>query len=469
MKDTALSTLLSIIRLTELKESKRNALLFLIIQLSVAYFIALVIVSRFVRYVNYITYNNLVELIIILSLILLIVITDIFIKKYVSYILINTLFETLNLKINSDNNFRQEIINASKNLNDKNKLYDLINKLFEKDNIEIKQLGLFIVSSIINYFAYIILPSIGFILFNEVYTNLFSYRYTMISIFTLIVSYMLFIRNKIISSEEEEQIEYQQVATSYISSLINRILNTKFTKNTATIDKIINYLFTYIGVPLSMYTVVNSLFSNDNNNYPQKTPNVNLIYIIDDEVLNKCCVKKSEKDKIKFRDSKKKCEENIKSFLSYIAEKFGAKSVVNMDTKKFTELVCDLIKSFKKEENNNLCDKVDSLIEPYDLSDIMMYEGYLYIEDSYKIEKAMRIPDILDILKNPKYSVILSTRVGKSISFTYLIRLRVKLSIEDTILFINKIGYNGRKEEHTYKRELVNYKCDLDLAIFISQ
>ena len=252
MKDTALSTLLSIIRLTELKESKRNALLFLIIQLSVAYFIALVIVSRFVRYVNYITYNNLVELIIILSLILLIVITDVFIKKYVSYILINTLFETLNLKINSDNNFRQEIINASKNLNDKNnasknlndknKLYDLINKLFEKDNIEIKQLGLFIVSSIINYFAYIILPSIGFILLNEVYTNLFSYRYTMISIFTLIVSYMLFIRNKIISSEEEEQIEYQQVATSYISSLINRILNTKFTKNTTTIDKIINYL-----------------------------------------------------------------------------------------------------------------------------------------------------------------------------------------------------------------------------------
>nr|WP_252183452.1 site-specific integrase [Sulfolobus islandicus] len=167
---------------------------------------------------------------------MLIIVTDIFIKKYISKFS-NILLETLNLKINSDNNFRREIINASKNHNDKNKLYDLINKTFEKDNIEIKQLGLFIISSVINNFAYIILLSIGFILLNEVYSNLFSSRYTTISIFTLIVSYMLFIRNKIISSEEEEQIEYEKVATSYISSLINRILNTKFTENTTTIGQ----------------------------------------------------------------------------------------------------------------------------------------------------------------------------------------------------------------------------------------
>jgi len=71
-----LSTLLSIIRLTELKESKRNAILSLIVQLSFAYFIALVIVSRFVGFVNYI-----IMFIIMLSLILLIIITDISMKK----------------------------------------------------------------------------------------------------------------------------------------------------------------------------------------------------------------------------------------------------------------------------------------------------------------------------------------------------------------------------------------------------
>ncbi|ACP46302.1 hypothetical protein YG5714_2048 [Sulfolobus islandicus Y.G.57.14] len=475
MKDTDLSMLLSIIRLTELKESKRNALLSLIVQLSFAYFIALVIVSRFVGYVNYITYNNLVEFIIILSLILLIIITDILIKKYVSYTLINTLLETLNLKINSDNNFRRDIINASKNLNDKNKLYDLINKLFEKDNIEIKQLGLFIVSSVINYFAYIILLSIGFVLLNEVYTNLFSYRYTMISIFTLIVSYMLFIRNKIISSEEEEQIKYEKVATSYISLLINLMLNTKFTKNISTIDKIIYYLFTYIGVPLGMYTVVNSLFSVDSNNYPQKTPNVNLIYITDHEVSDKCCVKESEKDKIKLSEKdkikleemRKNCEENIGSFLSYMAGKVGAKSVINMNKKEFTEFVCDLVKIFKKEENNKLftllCNKDSSLIAPYDLGNIKIYKGYLYVEESYNIERVLRNTEILN------NSIILLTRVGKSISVTSLIRLRVKLSIEDIILLRNKIVNKGNKTTYYFKENLVNYKCDLDLAIFISQ
>jgi len=462
-----LSTLLSIIGLTELKESKRNALLSLIVQLSFAYFIALVIVSRFVGYVNYITYNNLVEFIIILSLMLLIIITDILIKKYVSYMLINTLLDTLNLKINSDDNFRRDIINASKNLNDKNKLYDLINKLFEKDNIEIKQLGLFIVSSVINYFAYIILLSIGFVLLNEVYTNLFSYRYTMISIFTLIVSYMLFIRNKIISSEEEEQIKYEKVATSYISLLINRMLNTKFTKNISTIDKIIYYLFTYIGVPLSMYTVVNSLFSVDSNNYPQKTLNVNLIYITDHEVSDKCCVKESEKDKIKLEEMRKKCEENIGSFLSYMAGKVGAKSVINMNKKEFTEFVCDIVKSFKKEENNKLftllCNKDSSLIAPYDLGNIKIYKGYLYVEESYNIERVLRNTEILN------NSIILLTRVGKSISVTSLIRLRVKLSIEDIILWNNKTIDKGRKFVYYFKNNPVNYECDLDLVISISQ
>jgi len=461
-----LSTLLSIIGLTELKESKRNALLSLIVQLSFAYFIALVIVSRFVGYVNYITYNNLVEFIIILSLILLIIITDILIKKF-SYTLINTLLETLNQEINSDNNFRRDIINAFKDLNDKNKLYDLINKLLEKDNIEIKQLGLFIVLSIIIYFAYIMLLSTGFVLLNEVYTNLFSYRYTMISIFTLIVSYMLFIRNKIISSEEEEQIKYEKVATSYISLLINRMLNTKFTKNISTIDKIIYYLFTYIGVPLSMYTVVNSLFSVDSNNYPQKTLNVNLIYITDHEVSDKCCVKESEKDKIKLEEMRKKCEENIGSFLSYMAEKVGAKSVTIMDKKEFTEFVCKHVKIFKKEENNKLftllCNKDSSLVAPYDFGNIKIYKGHLYVEESYKIERVLRNTEILN------NSIILLTREEKSISVTSFIRLRVELGIEDTILLGNKIVKNGNKITYYFKENLVNYKCDLDLAIFISQ
>jgi len=64
-----------------------------------------------------------------------------------------------------------------------------------------------------------------------------------------------------------------------------------------------------------------------------------------------------------------------------------------------------------------------------------------------------------EILNN---SIILLTRVGKSISFTSLIRLRVKLSVGDDYLLYDK---NGRVtgEKH------VNCECNLDLAIFISQ
>jgi hypothetical protein len=450
VRDMDLSTLLSIIRLTELKESKRNALLSLIIQLSLAYFIAIafVIVSRFVGYVNYI----IMFIIILLSLALFIIIADILTRKYVSYT-IDTLLERLNLKINSDNNFRRDFINVSTNLNDENKLYDLINMLFEKDNVEIKPLDLFTVSSVISNFAHIILLSLGFVLLNEVYTNLFSYWYTMISIFTLIISYVLFIRNKIISGEEEEQIKYERFAISYISLLIDRMLNIKFTKNKSTTDKIIYYFFTYIGVPLSMYTVVNSLFSVDSNNNPQKTPDINLIYTIDQEELDKCGGKVPEERRMK-------CEENIRSFLSYMAEKVGAESVIYRNKKEFTELVCDRVKNFKKEENNKLftllCNKDNSLIAPYDLGNIKIYKGHLYFEESYNIERVLRNTEILN------NSIILLTRVGKAISFTSLIRLRVKLSIGDDYLLYDK---NGRVtgEKH------VNCECNLDLAIFISQ
>ncbi len=471
-----LSTLLSIIRLTELKESKRNALLSLIIQLSLAYFIAiaLVIVSRFVGYVNYIIHNNSVMFIIILSLALLIIIADILTRKYVSYT-IDTLLERLNLKINSDNNFRRDLINVSTNLNNENKLYDLINMLFGKDNIEKKPLDLLAVSSVTSNFAHIILLSLGFVLLNEVYINLFSYWYTKISIFTLIISYVLFTRNKIISGEEEEQIKYESFAISYISLLINRMLNTKFTKNKSTTDKIIHYLFTYIGVPLSMYTVVNSLFSVDSNNYPQKMPNVNLIHITDHEASDKCCVKESEKDKvklsekdrIKLEEKRKKCEENIRSFLSYMSEKVGAESPINMNKEEFTEFVCKRVENFKKGENNKLftllCNKDSSLIAPFDLGNIKIYKGYIYLEESYNIERVLRNTEILN------NSIILLIRVGKSISVISIIRLRVKLSIEDTILLRNKTVRNGNKIIDYFKENPINYNCDLDLAIFITQ
>jgi len=461
-----LSTLLSIIRLTEIKESKRNALLSLIVQLSFAYFIAitLVIVSRFVGYVNYIINNDLIMFITILSLALLIIVADILTRKCLSPRLIDTLLERLNLKINSDNNFRRDLINVSTNLNNENKLYDLINMLFEKDNIEIKPLDLFTVLIVISNFAHIILLSLGFVLINEVYTNLFSYRYTMISVFALIVSYTLYIRNKIISSEEEEQIKYESFAISYISLLIDRMLNTKFTKNTFTIKKIIYYLFTYIGVPLSMYTVVNSLFRVDSNNNPQKTPEVKLIYVTDQEVPYKCCVKESEKDKIKSEETRTKCQENIGSFLSYMKEKVGAESVINMNKKEFTEFVCNLVKNFKKEENNKLftllCNKDSSLIVPYDLGNIKIYKGHLYVEESYNIERVLRNTEILN------NSIMLLTRVGKSISFTSLIRLRIKLSMNDVISLLYKTVNKGNKTTYYFKENLVNYECDLDLAIF---
>jgi hypothetical protein len=409
--------------------------------------------------------------IIILFLILLIIITDISMKKYVLYT-IDTLLETLNLKINGDNNIRQDIINAVNILKDKNKLYDLINELIDKDNIERKQLGRLIVSSVISNFAHIILLSLGFVLLNEVYTNLFSYWYTKISIFTLIISYVLFIRNKIIRGEEEEQIKYESFAISYISLLINRMLNTKFTKNKSTTDKIIYYFFTYIGVPLSMYTVVNSLFGVDSNNNPQKTLDVKLlIYIIDHEELDKCCAKESKKDKtklseedkIKLEETRMICEENIRSFLSYMAEKVGAESVIYRNKEEFTELVCDRVKNFKKEENNELftllCNKDSSLIAPYDLGNIKIYEGHLYFEDSYNIERVLRNTEILN------NSIILLTRVGKSISFTSLIRLRVKLSIGDVIL-LPKDKKTTYYFTSYFEKSPVNCEYNLDLAIF---
>jgi hypothetical protein len=199
-----------------------------------------------------------------------------------------------------------------------------------------------------------------------------------------------------------------------------------------------------------MYTVVNSLFSVDSNNNPQKTPDINLIYIIDHEELDKCGGKVPEERRMK-------CEENIRSFLSYMAEKVGAESVIYRNKEEFTELVCDRVKNFKKEENNKLftllCNKDSSLIAPYDLGNIKIYKGYLYFEESYNIERVLRNTEILN------NSIILLTRVGKSISFTSLIRLRVKLSIGDDYLLYNK-GRSRYQEEH------VNCECNLDLAIF---
>jgi hypothetical protein len=71
-----------------------------------------------------------------------------------------------------------------------------------------------------------------------------------------------------------------------------------------------------------------------------------------------------------------------------------------------------------------------------------------------------------EILNN---SIILLTRVRKSISVTSLIRLRVKLSIEDIILWNNKTIDKGRKFVYYFKNNPVNYECDLDLVISISQ
>jgi hypothetical protein len=225
-----------------------------------------------------------------------------------------------------------------------------------------------------------------------------------------------------------------------------------------------------------MYTVVNSLFSVDSNNNPQKTLDVKLlIHIIDHEELDKCCVKESEKDKVKLSENDKikleemrrKCEENIRSFLSYMAEKVGAESVIYRNKEEFTELVCDRVKNFKKEENNELftllCNKDSSLIAPYDLGNIKIYKGHLYVEESYKIERVLRNTEILN------NSIILLTREGKSLSITSLIRLRVKLSVEDVISLPNKIVNKGNKTTYYFKENLVNYECDLDLAIFISQ
>jgi len=150
-----------------------------------------------------------------------------------------------------------------------------------------------------------------------------------------------------------------------------------------------------------------------------------------------------------------------------MAEKVGAKSVISMNKKEFTEFVCDLVKSFKKEENNKLftllCNKDSSLVAPYDLGNIKIYKGHLYVEESYKIERVLRNTEILN------NSIILLTRKEKSISVTSFIILRVELNIEDTILLLNKIVSNGNKITYNFKENLVNYKCDLDLAIFISQ
>jgi hypothetical protein len=200
-----------------------------------------------------------------------------------------------------------------------------------------------------------------------------------------------------------------------------------------------------------MYTVVNSLFSVDSNNNPQKTPDINLIYIIDYEELDKCSGGKEPEER------RMKCEKNIGSFLSYMKEMVGAKSVINMDKKEFTKFVCDQVKNFKKEENNKLftllCNKDSSLIAPYDLGNIKIYKDHLYFKESYNIERVLRNTDTLN------NSIILLTRKGKSTSFVSLIRLKVKLSIIDDYLLYNKRGSH-------YKEKRVNCECNLDLAIF---
>lgn len=485
--------LLLLTRLSKLRESKRNALLSLIVQLAVTYFIAYIIVCHYAPFVTFVSYYTLVLSGLAVIFLIVIIVSDILIKKYTSNTYIDTLIKTLNMKINTDKNFRKAVLNVSQDPNNKTKIDDLITKYF-KENIEVKKISYFILISIANGLAYILLLSVNFILLNEVYHNVFSYDDRLILCFTGIAAYILFIRNEIIANEKEDQTKYERFAILYFSSLMNRIINTKYVKNTKNFDKIIYYLLMYISVPLSIYTVVNSLFSNDNTSNSQKTINATLIYISNDEVLKESCIKGSPEMEIK-------CEENIKSFLTYIAKKFNAK-IAMRNKEDFIKSICSHIKKAEIENSepfNSLCNKNndskgndskssnkssnnngDSTIKnndgknsdilvPYNIGKINMLNGNLFLSDMYKIEKLLENVEILDISKSFN-SIIILTKEGESVSGTSLIMLRTELEIKDVIVELKentKIG--AKKFTVKFKKTPISCNCNLNYAIFLSE
>ncbi|ADL18775.1 hypothetical protein ASAC_0368 [Acidilobus saccharovorans 345-15] len=517
------STLLTIIRLTMIKESKRNALLSLIVQLAVAYFIAYGISLFSPQFLH-----NLwaLDILIVTSLLLIVISADIVMRECIDSF-INVFLKSMNKEMNKEE-FREGFFNALNVLKDPNnigKLDDLLNEYFVRGDFfkeykeEVKRRKscsilaridanlayTLLLPAVFGNLAYALLLPIVFILINNLHQGIFSnVDIRVLIILVGITAYSLFVRNKIIASREKEyQSRYEEIIVSYISSLLlEQIINSRYIKIKNRYNRVLHLLLTYVGVPLNMYTVFNSLSdSGDNTTNSQETTTASLIYIIDEKVLNKSYLGRpqSKNEKEDVDEKRLKIEEDIMSFLSLAKEALGAKSLMMMDKREFTEFVCRLAEEAgmrKESPFNDLCNdsgnKDNNYNEtknnenkdliPYDIGEIEMSappyiplpSPYIpYINSIYKLQKLLRISETNDALK-PPHSIIFLIREGKSVSVNLLIMLRATLSIKDKIIDPKDLALSDTKDQSSKKCRAkckikpVDYSYDLNFAIFLS-
>ncbi|MGC9107828.1 MAG: hypothetical protein ACP5IE_06540 [Infirmifilum sp.] len=303
-----------------------------------------------------------------------------------------------------------------------------------------------------------------------------------------IAAYSLFVRNTIIASREKEyQIRYEVIIPLF-SSLAEQIINSRYIKIKNEYSRVLYLLITYVGDPLNIYTVFNSLFDSGDNttNPPEKKVTASLIYIMDEKVLNKNYLDRpqSKNEKEDVDEKSKEIEKNIMSFLSLAKDTLGAESLVMMDKREFTESVCDLAEKAKIRKEppfNDLCDSSGNKdidhnktknnenknLMPYDIGEIEMIQGSSYINSIYKLQKLLRVLETNDALKLP-HSIIFLIRTGKSVSAILLIMLRATLRIREKIMDPKKSIWSGTKIRVVKKEKPFNYNYDLNFAIFLS-
>ncbi|MGC9107827.1 MAG: hypothetical protein ACP5IE_06535 [Infirmifilum sp.] len=182
------STLLTLIRVIGgIKESKRNALLSLIVQLTVAYFIAYGISLFSPQFLH-----NLwaLDTSVIVSLLLIVVLADIIISECTDA-LIDVFLKSMNKEINNKEEFRKEFFNVLKDVlkdpNNIGELYDLLKKYFDREDFDKeykeeakRRKSCSIVARIDGNLAYALLLS-AFIFINLAYALLLSIIFILIN------------------------------------------------------------------------------------------------------------------------------------------------------------------------------------------------------------------------------------------------------------------------------------------------
>ena len=460
---TALSTLMSLLRFTEYKENKRSAILALATQLSLAYLLAYLVILRYFKsYACFLNHHTWFHVLLISVYIVSLFLIDKSVKKYVSDNLINTLLKTFNKKLNTDEDFRKAFLDLSQNFSNEIKINEIISNYF-KEEVNVKHMRLFAILSFFFYFVYFLLLSTVLITINGIYNNVFTSNTSHTSILVLIIAYFLFIGRKLIADRKGLQIEHERLAISVVSSFVSTIKNVIYFK------KIIYCIYVCIAAPLNPYTAFNSLFESESNQSSQNSPSIYLIYLLEEQNENGQINDGNNAQKLMSNNKKEKeneakrmeCEENVQSFLHYLSDKIGAKSVQTMTKDELNKIFCEKFKNYEITTNgfaswlcnNSLAD--DKIIE------VRLLFKRIPFDDSYKIESLFRS---MEELFNTSRSVMLFERVGGNINSTYLTLLRFRLRIEDLIL----TPHSANHKKEIYRKKNVPCNREITLIVVVS-